>query len=170
MFQRAPPDVNGFAATTRDAGLDQIVPVANVLRVAVSDDEDDDGARDDPAVLVLLPALVHEPGLDEVVDVVGKREVDDVGRQACDHGLDLGLRCAVRLVERDILAGGGGLEAGDQLAEGDVGRRVGDERDVAAVGLGRRRRERRDCDREQGDALDDDCGFPLFPTGLIELG
>src|SRR6266511_864622 len=139
-----------------DARLDQVFPVLDVLRVAVADDEDDDRARDEALVLVLVPRLVDETGGDERVEVGLQRQVDDVRGLAGDHGAGLRLRCAVGLREVDVSAGGGRLERGDDLCEGFLRRGVGDEvelRRLACSGCRGGRREREGGDGEgQSDA------------------
>ena len=86
MFQRAPPEVNGFGVMISAPLGDQVVPVLDALRVALADDEHDDRVLDDAVVVVLrLPVVGDDPRVDEPRDVGLEREVDDVGRQA---GLD----------------------------------------------------------------------------------
>src|SRR5215218_5227761 len=68
-----------------DPRLEQVVPGADVLGVALADDERDDRARDEPLGRVCGPALVDEPGLDESSHVGLERERHHVGGEA---GLD----------------------------------------------------------------------------------
>jgi hypothetical protein len=98
-----------------------------VLRVAVAHDEDDDGARDEPVVLVLIPVLRDQALDDQRVEVRLQREVDDVGGLAGDDRACLRLGRSVRLRELDVLARGCLLERGDELLEGLLRRGVGDE-------------------------------------------
>ena len=64
------------------AGLDEVGPALDVLRVAVPDGEDDDGVGGDAVVALVVPVRVDEPGVDEQVDVVAGREEDEVGLEA----------------------------------------------------------------------------------------
>src|SRR4051794_11490446 len=52
-----------------DARLEQVVPRADLLRVALAHDEADDGARDEAAVRAAVPAGGHEAGLHQAVHV-----------------------------------------------------------------------------------------------------
>ena len=56
-----------------DAGLDQVVPALDLLRVAVAKREDDDRVRLDAVVGLLVPVRVDEPGVDEDLDVARAR-------------------------------------------------------------------------------------------------
>ena len=110
-----------------DAGLDQVVPALDVLRVVVAHRECDDRVRDDPVVGLLVPVLVHEPCVDEDLNVTGPRGKDDVARLAGGNGLRLARRGAVGLRERHALALRRGLEGRDQRRHDRLRRRVGDE-------------------------------------------
>src|SRR3954466_2065537 len=64
-----------------DPRLEQVVPRADVLRVALADDEADDRPRDEALRRRVGPVLGDEAGLDETVHVGGERERHDVRRQ-----------------------------------------------------------------------------------------
>ncbi len=132
MFQRAPPDVNGFGRDDLDAGADQVVPALDVLRVAVANDEDDDGVRDHALVRLLLPLRVDLARGDELVHVGGERQRDDVGVEARLHRSRLLTGRAVGLREVDVLAGRGLLEQRDELPVGLARGGVGDEVELRA--------------------------------------
>src|SRR5438105_2240793 len=72
-----------------DARLDEVLPVADVLRVAVPEHEDDDRAGDHPVPGVLVPARADEVRLHEGGDVRLERERDDVGVQSVHDRLGL---------------------------------------------------------------------------------
>src|SRR5207247_6452609 len=61
-----------------DAGLEEVVPRLELLRVAVAYDEHHDGARDHAVIRVLVPARRDEMLLHERGDVGLERERDDV--------------------------------------------------------------------------------------------
>ena len=84
----------------RRAGLDQIGPVLDALRIALAHQEHDRGGVG-RAVLrqPLLPALGDEAALLNGIDVVGERERDDVGVEPVDDGAGLSARAAVRLLD-----------------------------------------------------------------------
>ena len=112
-----------------DAGLDQVAPVLDALRVALSHEEHDRRGVG-RAVLrqALLPAGVHEAALLDGVDVVGERERGDIGIEAVDDRPRLGAGSAVRLLHRHGLPGllapvlgERRVELGVQLARGIVG-------------------------------------------------
>ena len=86
------PELNGFGRDDLDARLEQVVPVLDALGVALADDDGHDRAERDALVLVGVPVVVDQPGVDEAGDVGLDGEVDDVGLGA---GLDL-----ARLVAR----------------------------------------------------------------------
>jgi hypothetical protein len=119
-----------------DAGLDEVRPALDVLRVALADGDDDDGRRDDALVGAAAPRRVDLAGLGDVVDVRRQRERDEVRLLAGDDRAALRAAGAVRPLERDAVAGGGLLEA---LAEGVVrGLDDGEADDVdGLVGAGR---------------------------------
>src|SRR3954469_10639988 len=116
-----------------DARLEQVVPRADVLRVALADDEADDRLRDEALRRRARPVLGDEPVLDEAVHVRRERERHDVGGEARLHRAALVARGAVGLAERHAVAGRGLLEAGDDLVVDDLRGRVRDEREL---GLG----------------------------------
>ena len=130
----------------RHAGPRQVVPVLDLLRVALADQEHDRRR--------VGRAGVGQPrrpvggnqlaGRHQRVDVVGERQRDDVGLEAVDDRARLASRAAVRLVDGDVLPGlglpllgEGGVDRLIQLA----GRIVGDvqERDRLALGRDRPR-------------------------------
>ena len=80
-FHRAPPDVNGFGGDDLDAGLGEVGPAGDVLRVALAHDEHDDRVGDVAAVLILVPIGGDEAFLDEPGHVGLQRERDVVGAQ-----------------------------------------------------------------------------------------
>src|SRR6185312_1507192 len=110
-----------------DAGLEEVVPALDLLRVAVSEAEDDDRVPDDAVVALLVPVPVDETLVDEVVDVVTRVEDDAVGRQAVGHGLTLRRRGAVGRANVDTVPLWGLAELLDQLREDGPGRGVRDE-------------------------------------------
>src|SRR5579884_429263 len=110
-----------------DARPDEVGPPLDVLRVAVSDGEDDDGVGGDPAVGLAAPVRVDEALVDEQVHVVAGREEDDVGPEAVRDRARLVGRRAVGLAERDALPGGGLLERLDDLPQHGLRGGVGDE-------------------------------------------
>src|SRR3954452_24973956 len=63
------------------AGLEEVRPGLDVLRVPLAGDEDDDRLGDEPVRRRLGPVGRHEVGLHEAVDVGREREGDDVGGQ-----------------------------------------------------------------------------------------
>ena len=69
MFHLAIPPVNGLTVTTPTPGLRRSFHL-DLLRVAVAEAEDDDGVPDDAVVALLVPALVDQSLVNEVVDVV----------------------------------------------------------------------------------------------------
>src|SRR5690606_27166953 len=90
-----------------DPGLDQIVPVADALRVALAHQEHDRG-RVWRAVVrqTRLPVGRQQLAVRrERVDVSGERKRYDIRRQAVDDGAGLFARAAVRLSDRYVLAG-----------------------------------------------------------------
>src|SRR6188472_528529 len=110
-----------------DAGLQEVVPALDLLRVAVPEAEDDDRVPDDAVVALLVPVPVDETLVDEVVDVVTRVEDDAVGRQAVGHGLTLRRRGAVGRANVDTVPLWGLAELLDQLREDGPGRGVRDE-------------------------------------------
>ena len=104
MFHFAEPELNGFGVSTCTPGLIEVLPPLDVLRVAVADGEDDDRVGGDAVVALVVPLRVDEAGVDEQVDVVARREEDEVGLEAVRDGARLVGRGAVGLAERDALA------------------------------------------------------------------
>ena len=90
----------------RHAGLCEVAPVLDALRVALADQEHD--RRGIGRAVVRQPSLpVRRQQLAlcrERVDVARQRERDHVGLQAVDHGARLLARAAARLSHRDLLA------------------------------------------------------------------
>src|SRR4051794_527139 len=126
-----------------DARLEQVVPRADVLRVALADDEADDRPRDEALRRRVGPVLGDEAGLDETVHVGGERERHDVRRQPRLDGAALIAGGAERLLEADAGARLRLAERGDDLVVDDLRRGVGDERQLrlrAAAGRGAARR------------------------------
>ena len=125
----------------RHAGPRQVVPVLDLLRVALADQEHDRrrvgrAGVGQPRRPVGRNQLA---GRHQRVDVVGERQGDDVGLEAVDDRARLASRAAVRLVDGDVLPGLG-LPL---LGEGDVdrliqlaGRIVGDVEERDGLGLG----------------------------------
>src|SRR3954453_2401049 len=116
-----------------DAGLQQVRPGLDVLRVALAHEEGRDGVGDDALVrLAGGPVGRDEVRLHEARDVRGERERHDVGRQP---GLDraaLVARGAVGRAERRALSIGGCRELRRKLVVDDLRGRVGDERQLRA--------------------------------------
>src|SRR3954453_7549614 len=88
-----------------DARLEQVVPRADVLRVALADDEADDRLRDEALRRRARPVLGDEPVLDEAVHVRRERERHDVGGEARLDRAALVTGGAVGLAEADAVAG-----------------------------------------------------------------
>ena len=96
----------GVGRDHRDAGLGQVAPVLDALRVALAHQEHD-GRGVGRAVVgqPLLPVGRKQPGLlGDLVDVVGQRQRHHVGLQAVDDRAGLLARAAVRLPDGDVLA------------------------------------------------------------------
>src|SRR4051794_37927594 len=113
-----------------DARLEQVVPRADVLRVALADDEADDRLRDEALRRRARPVLGDEPVFDEAVHVRRERERHDVGGEARLDRAALVTGGAVGLAEADAVAGRRLLEAGDDLVVDDLRGRVRDEREL----------------------------------------
>src|SRR5918997_787958 len=116
-----------------DAVLGEVVPGLDVLGVAVADGEHHDGVGDEALRVVVGPVGVDDPRLDELVDVGREGQRDDVGRQPGLDRAGLVAGSAVGLRELHALALGSLVEGRDQLAVRLLGRRVGDQRDLAAA-------------------------------------
>ena len=89
-----------------DAGLGQVAPVADVLRISLAHQEHD-RRRVGRAVVRQARLPVHRQQLAvrcNRIDVAGERERDDVGGQAVDDRARLLARAAVRLLDRDVVA------------------------------------------------------------------
>src|SRR3954453_10123685 len=150
-----------------DARLEQVVPGADVLRVALADDEADDRLRDEALRRRARPVLADEPVLDEAVHVRRERERHDVGGEARLDRAALVTGGAVGLAEADAVAGRRLLEAGDDLVVDDLRGRVGDERELGLRAAAARASARRAAaggvgraaargQRQGGDG--DECG------------
>jgi hypothetical protein len=87
-----------------DARLEQVVPGADVLGVALADDEGDDRRGDEAVRGRVLPALVDQARVDEPRHVGLDRERDVVGGQAGLDGAALVAGCAVGRLELDAPA------------------------------------------------------------------
>ena len=127
-----------------EAGLQQVVPVLDVLRVALADDQRNRRAERDALGGVGVPVLGHLVRLDQAGDVGFDGEVDDVGGLAVDDGPGLVTRGAVGRGHGHALALVGGRERRDDLAPARFGHRVGDQgqRGFGAAADRRRRRRR----------------------------
>src|SRR5690606_23038652 len=87
------------------AGLDQIAPVPNVLRISLAHQENDRrSVRCAVVRQARLPVRRQNALRRNRVDVARQRERHHVRRQAVDHGAGLLARAAVRLTYRDVLA------------------------------------------------------------------
>ncbi len=117
MFHFAIPPAERVHGNDLDAGLDQVVPALDLLRVAVAQAEDDDGVPDDAVVALLVPVLVDQALVDQVVDVVARVEDHAVGREAVRDRLALRRGRPVRGPDVDAGALRRLLELGDQLVE-----------------------------------------------------
>ena len=97
----------GIRRDDRNARLDQVAPVADALRVALAHQEHDRRGVGRAVVgQPTLPVGGQQLALAcQCVDVIGERERDHVGRQAIDDHARLLPRAAVRLPDRDVLAG-----------------------------------------------------------------
>ena len=91
-----------------DAGPGEIVPVVDPLGVALADQEDDRGRIGRGIVRqALLPVGRDLSGLGgDRVDVGGERQSHHVRLETVDHRAGLRARSAMRLLDRDRLAGG----------------------------------------------------------------
>src|SRR5215208_3305439 len=139
-----------------DAVTRQVVPGLDAFRIALADDEDDDRIGDHAVVLVAVPVVSHEPGVDEALDVRGEGHRDHVRRQARLDGAALLAGAAVRLVEGDSATGARLLERRDDLLVRLPRRRVRDQRELSAARVGdasapaaRGDEEDRRCERAQ---------------------
>ena len=126
-----------------EPGLQQVVPVLDVLRVALANDQRNHRAERDALGGVGVPVLGHLVGLDQAGDVGLDGEVDDVGGLAVDDAAGLVTGGAVGRRHRDALALRGGGERRDDLAPARLGHRVGDQRQRGVGGRAARRRPRR---------------------------
>src|SRR3954469_24195612 len=113
-----------------DARLEQVVPRADVLRVALANDEADDRLRDEGLRRRARPVLADEPVADETVHVGGERERHDVRRQPRLDGAALIAGGAERLLEADAGARLRLAARGDDLVVDDLRGRVRDEREL----------------------------------------
>ena len=132
-----------------EAGLQQVVPVLDVLRVALADDEGHHRTERDALGGVGVPVLGDLVGLDQPGDVGLDGEVDDVGGLAVDDAARLVAGGAVGRRHGDALALGGGGEGRDDLAPAWLRHGVGHQGQrgvgrglVAATGDVARRRHR----------------------------
>src|SRR3954447_1668455 len=116
-----------------DAGLDQVVPGLDVLRVALANGERHDRVGDHALLRASFPAGRDLLRVDELVDIGRQRECDDVGRQAGDDRARLVTRPSVGLGEAHALARWGLVERRDQCRVGLLRRGVCDEAEVAAT-------------------------------------
>ena len=110
-----------------EARLQQVVPVLDVLRVALADDQRNHRTEGDALGGVGIPVLGHLVGLDQPGDIRLDREVDDVGGLAVDDGPRLVAGGAVGRRHGHALALLGGGERRDDLAPSGFGHRVGDQ-------------------------------------------
>ena len=115
MFHLAIPPVNGLTVTTLDPGLEEVVPALDLLRVPVAEPVHDDGVPDDAVVALLVPVLVDQALVDQVVDVVARVEDHAVGGEAVGDRLALGRGRAVRGLDVDAGALRRLLELLDEL-------------------------------------------------------
>ena len=91
VFQRAPPEVNGFGVTTWTPGLSRSSQVLMFLGLPLRTASTTTELVTKPSYWSCVPVRRDELGLDELVDVGRKRQRHDVGRQA---GLDRALLVA----------------------------------------------------------------------------
>src|SRR4051812_32084141 len=116
-----------------DARLREVLPLRDVLGVALARHEDDDRVGDHALVLVLVPALVDEAAVHQPRDVGLERELDHVGLEAAVDRAALVAGGAVGLGERHVLALWGLLEGRDQRGVRLLGRRIRDEAQLVAA-------------------------------------
>src|ERR671910_951917 len=153
-----------------DVAGHEVVPVLDVLRVALTDHEHTDGLGDHALVLVLVPVRIDEVGLHEPGHVGLERELDDIRRQAALDGTRLLARRGIGLGEAHSLALFRLVEGRNQLLVRLLGSRVGDQGQLAAAAvataLGRRRlaAAARHHQNEQGCGEPGYC--PLFQSTL----
>ena len=164
-----------------EAGLQQVVPVLDVLRVALADDQRNHRTERDALGGVGVPVLGHLVGLDQAGDVGLDREVDDVGGLAVDDGPRLVAGGAVGRGHGDALALLGGRERRDDLAPAGFGHRVGDQGQrgfgVAALvapagdvaGPTAARREQRRGGGECGGVAARFCGCSLMTFPCVDV-
>ena len=90
-----------------NAGLDEVVPVSDALRIPLAHQEHDSRGVGGAVVgETLLPIRRQQPRfVGYGVNVVGERERDHIGLEAVNHRARLLARAAVRLADGDFLAG-----------------------------------------------------------------
>src|SRR5829696_3264368 len=103
----------GVGLDDLDARPAQVIPGPDVLGVALADDESHHRVGDHALVLVGVPVLGDQAGVDQLGHVRLEGQGDDVGGQAVPDGPALVAGGAVGLGEGDALAGVGLLELGD---------------------------------------------------------
>ncbi|CPZ58032.1 Uncharacterised protein [Mycobacteroides abscessus] len=108
-----------------EAGLQQIVPVLDVLRVALAHNQSHHRPKRDTAECVLIPVRGNLLGLDQPGDIRLHREVHDVGGLAALDPTGLVAGGTVGLGDLDALTGLCGVEGRNDLAEARLGNRIG---------------------------------------------
>ena len=89
-FHLADPELSGLGVIDLEPRLQQVVPVLDVLRVALAHDQRNHRTERDALGGVGVPVLGDLVGLDQPGDVGLDREVDDVGGLAVDDGRGTG--------------------------------------------------------------------------------
>ena len=141
-----------------NTGTHEVGPALDVLRVAVAHGEDDDGVGRDAVIALLVPLRIDKPGVDEQVDVVARREKDEICLQAVRDGPRLVGRGAVGLAEADVVSVGRLLPGLDDLPHHGLRRRIADQRQVRAAGS----RGRSGGEAERQDGAGEDAQLVCF--------
>src|SRR5829696_6460250 len=116
-----------------DPWLDQVVPGADVLGVALAGDQDHHRVGDHALVAVGVPVLGDQAGLDQLGHVRLQRQGHHVARQPVLDRAGLVARAAVGLADPDALASVGLLERRDEGFVRLPGGRVGNQGQLVAA-------------------------------------
>src|SRR5215203_7187997 len=116
-----------------DPWLDQVVPGADVLGVALAGDQDHHRVGDHALVAVGVPVLGDQAGVDQLGHVRLQRQGNHIGRQPVLDRSGLVARAAVGLADPDALTGVGLLEGRDQGFVRLPGGRVGNQGQLVAA-------------------------------------
>ena len=90
----------------RHARFDQIVPVMDLFRVALTDEEHDGGSIGRGVIRqALQPVFIDTTALSDRVDVVGQRQRNHIRFNTVNHRSRLLAGAAVRLADHHVVAG-----------------------------------------------------------------